>query len=181
LTLFFQANSERLLRGFTTTTGGEVFPGDEALELLLELRSRSVKPTTLIRNFLHLGDTEKDHGKNALAIRVWAYAKVMEVKLPSSKKFSKVAADAADVVDEETKGEVSMVRTYKVAEQALEEGDAGETKLVDDVELQKVMKKASELVDAVSLILLGCCRRISSKLIATEKTWCLSVKRTRKL
>ncbi|KAI8852129.1 hypothetical protein BC829DRAFT_414707 [Chytridium lagenaria] len=111
------AQNNRLLRTFASATHGEVFPGSEALALLNNLRARSVRPTTLIRERMSL---------------------VMETKLPSGKKWSKVAADAADAGEEPTLGEVKMERTYKLAQQAIEDdAETGAMRVADDVELDK--------------------------------------------
>ncbi|KAJ3410505.1 X-ray repair cross-complementing protein 5 [Chytridiales sp. JEL 0842] len=134
-----RANNERLLRHFAKETKGEVYDGEEALELLHELRSRSVLIRTVFRGVMSLGNPDPDaqDAKGSLHLRVWAYGKIMPTKLPSSKKYSKVADEAKDVADEGSKGAVEMVRGYKVAEQTLEDGEAGATRLAEDVELQK--------------------------------------------
>ncbi|KAJ3108090.1 X-ray repair cross-complementing protein 5 [Phlyctochytrium planicorne] len=128
-----KAQNERLLRNFSSATGGEVFQGEEALALLSNLRSKSVRPVTLIRNAMTLGDIEDD---NHLSMQVWAYAKVNEAKLPSAKKWSKVAIEAADR-DESTFGEVKMDRTYKLVQQQLEDDEMGAMRVAEEVEIDK--------------------------------------------
>ncbi|KAJ3248630.1 X-ray repair cross-complementing protein 5 [Chytriomyces hyalinus] len=129
-----RAQNERFMRTFSESTEGQVFSASEALSLLGELRSRSVKPTTLIRHILTLGDPSVA-ADSSIAIFVWAYAKVKEAKLPSAKKWSRVAADAVDVAQEAFKGDVMMERTYKVKDQNV--GDADDELAAGSTELQK--------------------------------------------
>ncbi|KAJ3092862.1 X-ray repair cross-complementing protein 5, partial [Phlyctochytrium bullatum] len=130
-----KATNERILRSVATDTGGEAFQGDEAIELLGELRAKTVKSAQLIKDTMSLGVAYSDA---SVTIDVMAFAKVMEMKLPSAKKWSKVAAEVADKGNEATYGEVKMDRTYKLVQQNLEDdAETGGIKLQDDVEIQK--------------------------------------------
>ncbi|KAJ3199085.1 X-ray repair cross-complementing protein 5, partial [Dinochytrium kinnereticum] len=129
-----KADNQRLLHSFASATSGEVFQGDEAIELLNNLRSRSVRAVTLVRAPMALGAVDDD---DSITIHVWAYAKISETKLPTGKKWSKVAADAADVEDPAALGMVKMERTYKLAQQSIEDDEDGAMKIADDVEINK--------------------------------------------
>ena len=110
--------------------------------MLQELRARSVKPVTLLRDSILIGDPTLEfenhpRGFGSLDIKIWAYAKVTETKLPSAKKYSKLVKNI-DNEEAMAKGEVTVSTTYKVVQPVLQEGDEGETNLLDDVELDKV-------------------------------------------
>ncbi|KAJ3119517.1 X-ray repair cross-complementing protein 5 [Physocladia obscura] len=121
------------MRSFCSATDGDIFSATEALALLGELRSRTVRPTTLIRTTMYLGEPENS---GSFGFQVWAYAKVKEAKLPSGKKWSRIGAEAVDVVDEFTRGEVAMERTYKVKDLVhTEDGENGD--VAEPVELNK--------------------------------------------
>ncbi|KAJ3316513.1 X-ray repair cross-complementing protein 5, partial [Blyttiomyces sp. JEL0837] len=140
-----RANNERMLRNFAKKTSGQVFQGDEALSLLQELRSKTVNASRLISDNLVLGnpfaedaDGDGDGQKSSIVIAVHAFAKIKETKMPSGKKWSKVAAEAVDVDDEAVRGDVSMSRTYTVVQAALgDDGADGAAGGEDDLELQK--------------------------------------------
>ncbi|KAI8609215.1 SPOC like C-terminal domain-containing protein [Chytriomyces sp. MP71] len=131
-----RAKNERFMRTFSATTSGGVFSGDEALALLGELRAKSVKPTTLIRHTLTLGDPFESTD-TSISISVWAYAKVKEAKLPSAKKWSRVGAEAVDAAHELFKGEVVMERSYRLKDIPVDERADMDGESPDDIELSK--------------------------------------------
>ncbi|KAJ3340509.1 ribosomal protein S14, S11 [Entophlyctis luteolus] len=130
-----RASNERFMRAFSADTAGDVFSATEALSILSGLRPKSVRPTTLIRCSMTLGNPFENMDAS-LSFPVWAYAKIKEAKLPSAKKWSRVGAEAADVADEYAKGEVVMERTYKIKDLRLDDEDDFD-KIADTVELDK--------------------------------------------
>ncbi|KAJ3069683.1 X-ray repair cross-complementing protein 5 [Podochytrium sp. JEL0797] len=134
-----RAQNERFMREFSKSTGGETFTAEEAITLLTALRHKEVRPTTLVRCNMTLGDPDADAEKS-LCFPVWAYKKIMEAKLPSGKKWSRVAGtEGVDVADQMFRGDVVTERTYKVKDPAFEEGgDAADADAVmDGIELNK--------------------------------------------
>jgi ATP-dependent DNA helicase 2 subunit 2 len=93
---------------------GNVFDAEEALDILSDFQTKKVKPTTIFRGPLTLGDEQK-HGLNALSMEVFVYSKTMEVKLPSAKKWS--------ALPEARSHRVNMERTYHMAHNPEEEED----------------------------------------------------------
>ncbi|KAJ3201024.1 ribosomal protein S14, S11 [Entophlyctis luteolus] len=130
-----RASNERFMRAFSADTAGDVFSATEALSILSGLRPKSVRPTTLVRCSMTLGNPFENMDAS-LSFPVWAYAKIKEAKLPSAKKWSRVGAEAADVADEYAKGEVVMERTYKIKDLRLDDEDDFD-KIADTVELDK--------------------------------------------
>ncbi|KAJ3127586.1 X-ray repair cross-complementing protein 5 [Nowakowskiella sp. JEL0407] len=106
-----QLANEKFLRSFAELCAGDTYLGSEAVSLLSKLRSKSVKPTTLIRAPLTLGDPSD--ASKALQIPVYLYAKTMEMKLPSAKKHSAIAELATGA--ERKTMDVVMDRVYKLA------------------------------------------------------------------
>ncbi|KAI9009701.1 SPOC like C-terminal domain-containing protein [Gaertneriomyces semiglobifer] len=103
------------LEAFTESVSGFVFSGDEAHSLLTQLRSKSVKPVTVFRGNLTLGDVEQQPTK-AVSISIHAYNKTSEMKLPSAKKWSSVAEGMSDMRGDPAFGTVGMEREYHAAE-----------------------------------------------------------------
>ncbi|KAJ3283149.1 X-ray repair cross-complementing protein 5 [Rhizoclosmatium sp. JEL0117] len=128
-----RAENERFMRSFAESTKGDIFTGSEALSILGSLRTRSVKPTTLIRCGMTLGDPEDQ--TNSLSFPVWAYSKVKEAKLPSAKKWSRAGAEAAEGSNDAFIGDVAMERTYKVKDVAIDGADPDAA--MDGITLEK--------------------------------------------
>ncbi|KAJ3064776.1 X-ray repair cross-complementing protein 5, partial [Quaeritorhiza haematococci] len=106
-------NNEEFLRTFAESLNGAVFSGEEALALLSQLRTRTVRPTTLFRGPITFGDPEL-HADSAISVPVWVYNKTAELKIPTAKKWSSVAETAADVEDKTCA--VTMSRVYKIVQ-----------------------------------------------------------------
>jgi len=87
---------------------GEVWSGDEALDILNEFRTKDIRSTTLIRGPLTLGNPP-----NSLEMTCWVYTKTKELTLPSAKKYSAVSEAAAGNDDEKTFA-VDMERVYTI-------------------------------------------------------------------
>ncbi|KAJ1561623.1 X-ray repair cross-complementing protein 5, partial [Nowakowskiella sp. JEL0078] len=126
-----QKENEDFLREFASKCSGDTYLGSEAVSLLSKLRSKSVKPTTLIRSPLTLGDKEA-HPESTLEIPVYVYAKTMELKLPSAKKLSSIAETAAA---RSKTMEVVMDRVYKLALPDLENEELDKEVKVEDAEV----------------------------------------------
>ncbi|KAJ3180875.1 X-ray repair cross-complementing protein 5 [Irineochytrium annulatum] len=95
-----------------------------------------------------MGDPDAD---NHWRLDVYVYGKIMEVKPPSAKKWSKIAATSADLPEGIVPGTVSMSRTYKLAHQSIEDGDDGQMKIAEEQtyeqdELTKAYKYGKDIV-----------------------------------
>ncbi|KAI9101648.1 SPOC like C-terminal domain-containing protein [Phlyctochytrium arcticum] len=115
LTLRMKKSNVKILRDFVEQSDGDYYEGQEALDTLNALRSKQVKPVTLLQGMLTLGDPDK-HPDESFQIPIQVYSKTMEIKLPSAKKWSAIAESIpADDRDEVTYGAVEMHRSYKLA------------------------------------------------------------------
>ncbi|TPX69665.1 hypothetical protein SpCBS45565_g02344 [Spizellomyces sp. 'palustris'] len=143
-----KAINEEFLRGFTERAEGNIFSGDEASELLERLRSKSVKPVTVFRGPLTLGDPES-HPAESLEIPVWVYNKTAEMKLPSAKKWSALAeAISEGERNGATYGAVEMQRTYKPAlgDADLQKDQNGQDKSISKDDLVRAYRYGKSLV-----------------------------------
>ncbi|KAI9205546.1 SPOC like C-terminal domain-containing protein [Polychytrium aggregatum] len=89
-------STEQYLGQCMETTDGELWDGDEALALLQSLHTKNVRPATLFRGPLVLGDPQR-YPTETLAIPIFMYNRTVEAKLPTAKKWSKVAPNQETV------------------------------------------------------------------------------------
>ena len=80
------------------TPDGRVCHINETYEEINQIQVKEVRPTPSYRGYLYLGSPSKNH---FLAISVFMYLRVKEVKMPSSKKYSSLSQGPThDVVPE---------------------------------------------------------------------------------
>ncbi|KAI8827210.1 SPOC like C-terminal domain-containing protein [Fimicolochytrium jonesii] len=121
-----KAANEVWLREFTEKLGGTFWDGEEAKQVLSQLRSKTVRPVPIMRGPLLLGDPIA-HPSEGIEIGVHLYAKTSEMKLPSAKKWSNLADTVPDAErDATTYGKVDMVRNYKLAMGDAQSSDGAE-------------------------------------------------------
>ncbi|KAJ3279068.1 X-ray repair cross-complementing protein 5 [Borealophlyctis nickersoniae] len=148
LKLRMKKANEEFLRTFTAHLDGQFFEGSEAAEALERFRSKQVKPVTLFRENLTLGDPEA-HPDACLQIPVWAYNKTTELKLPSAKKWSALSEQIPEGERQPaTYGGVDMNRTYKLAQLDADAGGDGkdDDEEIDEEETIKAYRYGKTLV-----------------------------------
>ncbi|KAJ3206608.1 X-ray repair cross-complementing protein 5, partial [Clydaea vesicula] len=102
--------NEEILKEITEFSNGLIFLDREAISALSQLRTKSVKPTTLLRAPLTFGDPES-HPEETLSISVYTYLKTSELSAKSAKKWSSIAENTEP---ESRTCKVDTVRTLKV-------------------------------------------------------------------
>ncbi|KAF8985542.1 ATP-dependent DNA helicase II subunit 2 [Entomortierella lignicola] len=108
-----QAQNEAFFKDLCETSSGNIFSIDEALDITSQFYSKKVKPTSVYRGTLNLGDPET-HPDTSLSISVQMFPSIMEAKLPTTKKYSTLSESRADDLPEGHTGIVNQSRTYKL-------------------------------------------------------------------
>ncbi|KAL1921828.1 uncharacterized protein VTP21DRAFT_10470 [Calcarisporiella thermophila] len=146
--IYHKRKNEKALFGLVNKVDGAFFTMQDALEEIVKYRPKTVHPVPVYRGELTLGDSDL-HFDTTLSIPVQVYNRTAEVKLPTAKKWSCVAATSGG---EYRTHEVSMQRTYKIKPTGKEgEGAEKEEKEDDDEEEEEEKEEEEQEVDEASL------------------------------